>query len=159
MSSVIYVLTIVAVLGSGIVAGIFFAFSTFIMQALGRVAPAAGIAAMQQINITVINPLFFAAFFGTALIAILLVVLALVQGQSALLWLVAGALLYIVGCVAVTIIFNVPLNDALAKLAPESADAAKLWAVYLVDWTWWNSVRTIASALAMLAFVVGLTRL
>ncbi|MDP1910032.1 MAG: hypothetical protein Q8K85_17170, partial [Hyphomicrobium sp.] len=61
MSSVIYGLTIAAALGSGIVAGIFFAFSTFIMQALGRVAPAAGIAAMQAINITVINPLFFAA--------------------------------------------------------------------------------------------------
>jgi uncharacterized membrane protein len=157
MTVVLYALTIAAALGSGLVAGIFFAFSTFIMQALGRIAPPAGIAAMQAINITVINPLFFAAFFGTVLIAALVVILALVQGQSGvLLWLVAGAVLYIFGCVGVTMAFNVPLNNALAPLGAESAEAAKLWARYLADWTWWNSVRTVASALAMLSFILAL---
>jgi uncharacterized membrane protein len=160
MSSVLYSLTIAAALGSGIVAGIFFGFSTFIMQGLGRIALPAGIAAMQAINITVINPLFFAAFFGTVLVTGVVVILALVQGQSAaLLWLIAAAALYIFGCVGVTMAFNVPLNNALAPLAPESAEAAQLWARYLVDWTWWNSVRTVASALATIAFILGLRHL
>jgi uncharacterized membrane protein len=160
MSTVLYYLTFAAALGSGIVAGIFFGFSSFIMAALGRVAPAAGIAAMQQINITVINPWFFAAFFGTAVVGIAVAVLALFQWQSApVLWLVAGAALYVIGCVIVTMIFNVPLNNALAAVSPESAEGAKLWARYLTDWTWWNSFRTAASALAMVAFVVGLTKL
>ena len=52
-------------IGAALVAGIFYAFSTFVMQALGRLAPREGIAAMQSINVVVINPLFFLAFFGT----------------------------------------------------------------------------------------------
>ena len=40
-----------AVLGCGLVAGIFFAFSTFVMRALGRRPAGEGIAAMQAINI------------------------------------------------------------------------------------------------------------
>lgn len=160
MSSLLYYLTFAAALGSGIVAGIFFGFSSFIMAALGRVAPAAGIAAMQQINITVINPWFFAAFFGTAILGIAVAVLALFQWQSApVLLLVAGAALYVIGCVIVTMAFNVPLNNALAAVSPESTEGAKLWARYLTDWTWWNSFRTAASALAMVAFMVGLTKM
>jgi uncharacterized membrane protein len=159
MSSLLYYLTFAAAIGSGIVAGIFFGFSSFIMGALGRISAPAGIAAMQQINITVINPGFFAAFFGTALLGIAVVLLAFFQWQSApVIWLVAGAVLYVFGCVGVTMAFNVPLNNALAAAAPDSAEGAKLWARYLSDWTWWNSFRTIASALAMAAFIVGLTK-
>ena len=55
----------VTAIGAALVAGIFYAFSTFVMQALGRLAPREGIAAMQSINVVVINPLFFLAFFGT----------------------------------------------------------------------------------------------
>jgi uncharacterized membrane protein len=160
MNAILYYLTFAAALGSGIVAGIFFGFSNFIMAALGRVSPAAGIAAMQQINITVINPWFFAAFFGTAALGAVVVVLALFQWQSApVLWLAAGALLYIFGCVGVTMAFNVPLNNALAAVSAESADGAKLWARYLSDWTWWNTFRTVASGLAMVSFIVGLTKM
>ena len=160
MNAIFYYLTFAAALGSGIVAGIFFGFSSFIMAALGRVGPPAGIAAMQQINITVINWWFFAAFFGTALLGIAVVLLALLQWQSApVVWLIAGAVLYVAGCVVVTMVFNVPLNNALAAVAPESAEGAKLWARYLTDWTWWNTFRTAASALAMVSFVVGLTKM
>ncbi|MDP3329696.1 MAG: hypothetical protein Q8S60_15520, partial [Parvibaculum sp.] len=65
-SSFLLLLTLLAALGSGIVAGIFYGFSSFIMGALGKLAPHEGIAAMQSINVVVINPAFFAAFFGTA---------------------------------------------------------------------------------------------
>jgi len=54
----IYILILKAVLGCGLVGGIFFGFSAFIMKALKRLPPAQGIAAMQCINVTVINPLF-----------------------------------------------------------------------------------------------------
>ena len=59
------VLTLIWAVGAGLVASIFFAFSTFVMKALNRLPPAQGIAAMQFINVTVINPLFMTAFFGT----------------------------------------------------------------------------------------------
>jgi uncharacterized membrane protein len=64
MNSPIYLLTFVAAVGSGLVAGIFFAFSNFVMKALARVPPAQGIAAMQSINVVVLNRWFFAVFFG-----------------------------------------------------------------------------------------------
>ncbi len=160
MNAVLYYLTFIAALGSGIIAGVFFAFSSFVMAALGRIAPAAGIAAMQQINLTVINPLFLGTFMGTAALGAAIVLLALLQWQSVpTIWLVAGAALYIFGCFGVTIAFNVPLNDALAAVSAESAEGARLWARYLTDWTWWNSVRTAASALSMVSFIVGLTKM
>ncbi len=62
----LFALKLFSALGCGLMAGVFFAFSTFVMNALARLQPTQGIAAMQSINITVINPLFMAAFLGTA---------------------------------------------------------------------------------------------
>jgi len=157
MSGLLTSLTFLATLGAGLVAGIFFAFSTFVMAALGRIPANEGVAAMQAINVTVMNPFFFVAFFGTALVAIVVAVLALFdwQGVRSLL-IVVGALLYVIGTVGVTIAFNVPLNDALAPLPPASAEAAELWGRYLVTWTNWNHVRTVAPLLAAAAFLKAL---
>ncbi len=47
-----------ALLGSALVGGVFFAFSSFVMKALARVPSPEGIAAMQSINVVVINPSF-----------------------------------------------------------------------------------------------------
>ena len=59
MEDLLFILTLLAALGSGLVAGIFFAFSAFIMSALGRVAAQCGIAAMQSINVTVLKSAVF----------------------------------------------------------------------------------------------------
>jgi uncharacterized membrane protein len=150
-------LILFAAVGSALSAGIFFAFSTFVMQALGRQAPASGIAAMQAINITVINPWFMAAFFGPAIVGAVLAIAALKQWHQpgALYWLV-GALFYIVGTIGVTIVGNIPLNDALAVVNPSSAEGARLWTRYLTDWTVWNHVRTAAAFIAAALFTLSL---
>ena len=121
MERLIFALTFLSILGTGLVAGIFFAFSVFVMRALGRLPPTGGIAAMQSINVAVLNPVFFAAFFGTAVLSLALAVAALV-GWS-LPYLLAGSLLYLVGTILVTIVFNVPLNNRLASVTPDSAEA------------------------------------
>ena len=72
-----FVLKLFAALGCGLVAGVFFAFSTFVMSALTRLQAAQGIAAMQSINITAINPPFMVALFGTAAACLLLAVSSL----------------------------------------------------------------------------------
>jgi uncharacterized membrane protein len=74
------VLTFAAAIGAGLVAGIFFAFSSFVMRALARIAPPQGIAAMQSINVAVINPVFMAAFLGTGALCAALAVLSLFRG-------------------------------------------------------------------------------
>ena len=149
------VLTFAAAIGSGVVGGIFFAFSTFVMAALGRLPPQQGVDAMNAINVTVINPAFMAAFLGTALACLVLAVGAAFQleqarGQLTL----AASLIYLAGCFGVTMVFNVPLNDRLAAVGP--AQAADLWSLYLRDWTLWNHVRTAAPVLSAVLFTLAL---
>ncbi|QCI67387.1 DUF1772 domain-containing protein [Phreatobacter stygius] len=153
----LFALTFAAALGSGVIGGTFFGFSAFIMQALGRIPPLAGMAAMRSINIVVINPVFLGAFIGTAVIAALLTVTALFRwSEPGAAWLVAGCLLYVVGTFVVTMVFNVPLNDALEAVQPESPEGAALWTRYLTDWTMWNTVRTWAGLAAAAALTVSL---
>jgi uncharacterized membrane protein len=153
----LFTCTLFAVWGCALIAGVFFAFSTFVMQALARLPAAQGIAAMQAINITVINPWFMVAFLGTAVACILLVIASLLKWHqpSAIYWLVGG-LFYLIGTILVTLVFNVPLNEALAKVTPDSVDGANLWAKYLNDWTFWNHIRTVAALVGAIAFTLAL---
>ncbi|MCU0566570.1 MAG: DUF1772 domain-containing protein [Oculatellaceae cyanobacterium Prado106] len=149
------VLKLFAAIGCGLIAGVFFAFSTFVMQALAQQPPAAAIATMQSINITVINPWFMTAFLGTGVVCLLAIVAALLKWQPPIsTFLLMGSLFYLIGTVGVTIVFNVPLNDALAIANPNSTEGANLWANYLTKWTLWNHVRTIASLIAAVMFTL-----
>ena len=112
---------------------------------------------MQAINITVINPWFMVAFFAPAVAGILLSISLLFQWQQSIAayWLTAS-LLYLIGTIGVTIFCNVPLNDALAIVTPDSVEGATLWARYLTDWTFWNHVRTVAALLAATLLAISL---
>jgi uncharacterized membrane protein len=152
----IFPLKLCTALGCGLVAGVFFAFSTFVMQALGQQPPAQGIATMQSINITVINPWFMGVLFGTAAGCLALVAAALTKGLPGGKYLLIGSLLYLIGTILVTIAFNVPLNDALATVNPTSAEGASLWTKYLTNWTLWNHVRTAAALAAAALLTISL---
>ena len=149
--------TFPAMLGSGLIAGAFFAFSGFVMRALGCLPETQGIAAMQSINVAAINPVFLGVFLGTAALCGVLAIQSLLDWQSSRApWLLAGGLAYLLGCFLVTMAGNVPLNNALAAVAPDTGAGAELWRGYLVRWTAWNHVRTAASLLAMACFAVAL---
>jgi uncharacterized membrane protein len=157
MERLLYIATFAAALGGGLVAGIFFAFSNFVMGALGRIQPAAGLSAMQSINVVVLNPVFLSLFVGTAILCGVLTLLAFFGWTSPRsVYLIAGSLLYFVGTFLVTMFFNVPLNDALGAVSPGSADGAKLWTQYLSVWTNWNHVRTLAALAASALFIFAL---
>jgi uncharacterized membrane protein len=151
----IFTLTFAAAIGSGVVGGIFYAFSSFVMAALGSLPSAQGAGAMKAINVTVINPVFMLAFMGTA-------VLCLVLAGGSLIWwgrpggmlMLAASLLYLPGCFGVTMLFNVPLNNQLARVAP--TQEAILWSRYLDVWTAWNHVRTLASILSAILFTAAM---
>lgn len=154
-----FALTLAAALGSGLMAGAFYAFSAFIMRGLGLLPARDGIAAMQSLNVTAVTPVFMLGFIGTALLAVATIV------ATALRWrapgsplALTGALLYLVGCFGVTAARNVPLNNALATLAPADPASAARWSAYLASWTTWNHVRTIAALAAALALTLALIR-
>jgi uncharacterized membrane protein len=144
-------------IGCGLLAGVYFAFSTFVMTSFVRIPPAAGIAAMNSINTVIVKSPFMPIFFGTTLAAAALVVLALFRlGQPGAISMLAGGAIYVLGMFVVTLVFNVPLNDMLAKVDPSSAAGAALWARYAKDWTVWNHVRTVASTAACILFVAAI---
>jgi uncharacterized membrane protein len=150
------VLTFVSALGSGLSAGLLFIFSACVMTALGRLPAAQGVAAMQSINVTILNPWFITVYFGTAAICIVLATASIFGwSEPGAGYMLAGSVLYMIGTIVVTIAFNVPLNDALAGVEATSDDAGRLWARFLVTWTGWNHVRAAAALAAMACFVMA----
>lgn len=152
MQIIVTILLWFSAIGCGLLAGLYFAFSTFIMTAFARIDQAHGIAAMNSINTTILGSLFMPFFFGTALAGAVLAILALFRwdepGAAVML---AGGLVYVIGMFLVTVIYNVPLNNELARTG-----AAEVWSRYLKDWTFWNHVRTVASGMAMALFIAAI---
>lgn len=156
---ILFILTLVAALGCGVISGVFFAFSAFVMKALFRLPVNAGIAAMQSINVVVLNPWFFGAFFGTAAACLVVLVWSLVRWPApGAAYLLVGSVLYLMGTILVTILYNVPRNDALAAIVPDDVFAESRWANYVKTWTAWNHVRTLAAFAASISFVLALSQ-
>lgn len=148
---------LVTALSCGLMAGVFFIFSNTVMDSLAELPLPDGVSAMQAINRTIQNPLFFVVFLGPALTSLFLIVSVLWRwNQTSSMLMLAGGLTYLIGTIAVTIVFNVPMNNALDAQAAESSAAATLWTRYLSRWTNWNHVRTLASLAATVFFTLSL---
>jgi uncharacterized membrane protein len=147
MARLYTVLTFASALGALLISGAFFAFSNFIMPAFARIPAGQSMPAMQSINITVLNPLFLSLFLAPGILMVLLATMAFF-GDENVVRPIAAAVIYVIGCIGVTMMLNVPLNDALAAADAQSEQGAKFWAGFLVSWTFWNHVRTIASLVA-----------
>lgn len=157
MNAITDALTVAALLGSAIIGGVFFAFSSFVMKALSRLPSYEGMAAMQSINVVVLNPTFLGVFMGTTVISVLVAVLAITGWASpAAPFFLTGAMLYVVGTFLVTGLGNVPLNNQLAAVAPSDTGAIGVWEHYLDRWTMLNTIRTVAAIAAVAMFTVGL---
>ena len=157
MDGLLVALTTVAALGCGLNAGVFFAFSSFVMKALARLRPAQGIAAMQSINLVAVTPAFMAALFGTAAACVAVAVWALIDWDEAFgPYLLLGSACYVLGTIGLTIVYHVPRNNALAAVQPQDAEAASRWDRYVTEWTRWNHVRTAASLAAAVVFTLSL---
>lgn len=113
-------------------AGIFFIFSICILKSLARLPSNKGLVVMQSINATIQHVPFFAVFFVCGALCVWALIRALTQrNHPTAPYLIAGALLYLLGGVLVTILFDVPLNDAIDAAKPDE-NGAKIWANYLV---------------------------
>lgn len=157
MERLFFAAMFMATLGAALIAGVFFIFSVAVMRALARQPAAAGISAMQSINEVILNPWFLGVFMGTAVLCALLTVFTFLgwpKGGAA--FILAGSMLYLVGSLFVTMVFNVPLNSALAAVRPDSAEGAALWTRYLSEWTAWNHLRTAASLASAASFLMAL---
>jgi uncharacterized membrane protein len=126
------------------------------MKALGRLPADAGIAAMQTINITVITPWFLAPFLLAAGACIAVMAAALLRWhEPGSIFLLSGGALYLIGSFLVTLVFNIPRNEALAAVAPADIAGTAYWAEYLSSWTFWNHVRTVAALIAAALLLIA----
>ena len=156
MATLNYIITLLAIIGTGLIAGTFFVFSVAIMPAFRRLPANEGLAAMQSINLVIQNPIFLGVFMGTALISLALAVMSIVNWNAPhTYYILAGAAFYVIGSFLLTIVFNVPLNNALDAADATTASGHEFWANYMTDWTFWNHIRTVASILSTAAFALA----
>ena len=147
-------LLVALTVGSGVIAGVFLAFSAVVMPALRRLPPAEAVRAMQAVNVSAVTPVFMTALFGTAALAVVVGVWTVThRAYPAVGWIVTGAATYLVAAVVVTIAANVPRNDRLAALDADNAGSG--WADFLAGWVPWNHVRTIGCVVACVLLVVA----
>ena len=142
---------------AGIMAGVYFTFSVFVMQSLDALERPAGIVAMQSINRIILRSLFLPLFFTSSLACLLLAVFGLMQWGSAGAWqMVIGGALYIVGMLVVTMIGNVPLNNALEATDANGPDAEAMWRRYMQRWLPWNHVRTVSCTVSLVLLIAAI---
>jgi uncharacterized membrane protein len=159
MSPVLFYLAQLIVIAYAMVGGVFLAFSDFIMRALSLTSGQGGVEAMQTINREVFRWVFMALFLGLAPVSLLIAAYgAFVIGHGAGVLMMLAGLMYFLGCFGVTVVCNVPMNNALAGMETSATETRVYWTrTYLPRWTFWNTVRTIACGLsaAMLLFALG----
>lgn len=141
----------------GIMAGVYFTFSAFVMRSLDAIEAPSGMLAMQSINRIIVKSIFLPIFFGSSLAALALVVLSLVEPSSpGAPWALMGSGLYFVGMFVVTVAGNVPLNNRLEAADARGTEGSEMWALYMAKWTVWNNVRTIACTVSLTLLIAAI---
>lgn len=141
-----------AIISTGLMAGVYFAFSFFIMNALKVLPDQVAIACMNSINKVILKSIFMPLFFVSSIFAIVLIFIA--DTGPSFTWIVSGSVVYLLGMLACTLIFNVPLNNRL--LTTTANFKVKNWQHYLIHWTRWNHIRTTSSLIALIFYIFAL---
>ncbi|MET8423024.1 anthrone oxygenase family protein [Nocardia sp. NPDC004860] len=149
---------VAATLTTGLIAGVFYAYATSVMTALGQSDDRTFIDVMQKINVVIINPWFMLGFMGTVGFTVLAAALHLGKdNRTTLIWIgVALALNVIAFCV--TSGLNVPLNNQLANAGDvgQIPDLAAVRSQFESSWVTWNIVRAVLHTLAFLVLTGAL---
>ncbi|WP_030024054.1 DUF1772 domain-containing protein [Streptomyces monomycini] len=141
-----------ATVTTGLIAGLFFAFSVAVMPGLRQADDATFVTVMQRINSAILNGWFGLAFAGAPLLIAAAVTLHLHAGARPFLpWLAAALVLY-AAMLVITFAVNIPLNNALDSAhAPGGLSALR--AHFEDRWARWNLVRTLATTAALVCLI------
>ena len=144
-----------AILSTGLMSGIYFAFSVFIMTALKILPGDSGVLAMNSINKVILSSAFMPLFFASSILSVMLVVINHDDALSH--WLMLAGGFYLIGMLLCTRVFNVPLNNRLKYASLENRSA--VWQNYVKQWTYWNHVRTVSCIIALILYLIALRAL
>ncbi len=143
---------------TGIMAGVYFSFSVFVMKALAELPEQEGARAMNKINDVIVNTLFLPLFFISSLWHLGLAVWAIAHWQGAQsLLLIASAILYIGGMFAITAFGNVPLNNRLKESSNNPKELANCWRKYLRSWHGLNHIRSVSCIFSLSLMVIAVS--
>ena len=146
-----------AALTTALMAGLFYAYSCSVNPGLHRLSDTAYLAAMQSINRAILNPVFFVGFMGTAILLPLSTWVQYGQSVSSRFWfLLSATIVYLVGVIGVTMLGNVPLNEALDTFNLQTASPAEIATqrtAFEMPWNRLNMLRTVASILAIILVI------
>jgi uncharacterized membrane protein len=148
-TTAIAAITTTSLVCTGLTGGVYLAFSAIVMPAL-RTQPAKdAIATMQRINVGAIRPPFMIVFFGGAVASGTLAIMEFASGTLNVpsLARIAGAVLALTSF-GITIVRNVPLNNALAAMGSSATDSQTTWKRFDGPWSTANLVRGIAAIAA-----------
>lgn len=144
----------VAILLTGLSAGLFYAWEVSVIPGTKRIDDHAYVESMQSINRAILNPAFYAIFFGSLIFLLLNTYAQFQSGMGLAFYLILGATLsYLIGTFGVTAFGNVPLNDGLDILQIEELSKEALHEIrhsYELQWNRLHSIRTYFSLLALL---------
>jgi len=144
---------------TALIAGLFYAWTCSVIPGLARLSNFEYIRAMQSLNLSIQNPLFFASFLGTALLLPVCSYLHFGQPISTRFWLLLiSTAIYLIGVLGVTIFGNVPLNDSLAAFQLDSAsvnEIAEARSRFENRWNSLNTIRTVASSFSIILIILA----
>ncbi|HML93154.1 anthrone oxygenase family protein [Methyloceanibacter sp.] len=160
MDQFLFLLTISAALCTMLLGGNFFAFSALFLRALGGLTAERGIVAMQAALAAAKTQALLVLFFGTAVVCLVLGALAAFHWRDPFApYALAGAIVFLLGGFAVTMLRIVPLNNTLLAASPDAANAREHWREFRVRWARWNHLRMIATLLACVCFMLALSQI
>lgn len=136
-----------ALISIGLMTGVYFTFSAFVMAALKTQPNHQGANTMISINRVILTSTFMPLFFGSSLLSLTLLIMGDVLAQLA-------AAVYLLGMFVVTAVFNVPLNNQLRDATAQQLST--IWGQYLRQWTIWNHIRAVSSLTAATLFLLSL---
>ena len=151
----------ISLVSCALVAGVFLTFSDFVMKSLNTARTNAGIEVMQGINRDVFKTVFMVLLIGmwpvSAGLGAYAHLYTIENGGSAV---IAAAIIYSLGVMGVTLVFNVPMNNRLAAKDYESQEGAVYWSdIYYPRWTFWNWVRAVGSGLTAVCYLTACLQL
>jgi len=141
---------IVAVVTSGLLAGLYYSYAVSVMPALGAFDDRTYIDVMNKINVVIVNPAFMLTFLGSVGFTALAAACYLKpDARPVLIWIGIGLALNIASLV-ITSAVNVPLNNKLATATASTTptDLAALRVQFESTWVRWNEIRALVNTAA-----------
>ena len=142
-----------AVISFGLIGGVYFAFSFFVMQSLNNINSLNAIRTMNSINTVILKSPFMLLFFFSTFIAFILFLENFIF-YKVLSYEGFASLIFLTGMFLCTAIKNVPLNNKLEKLDPKEFKDVFLW--YKKPWNFWHNIRTFIGIASFIIIIINL---